>query len=59
MDQSLKDFLAELAENDKKVQAELAQKSREELSQEFIDYVNKNNCKIKGDQHGNEDANEA
>ena len=39
MDQSLKDFLAELAENDKKVQAELAQKSREELSQEFIDYV--------------------
>ena len=59
MDQSLKDFLAELAENDKKVQAELAQKSREELSQEFIDYVNKNNCKIKGDKHGNEDANEA
>ena len=59
MDQSLKDFLAELAEHDKKVQAELDQKSREELSQEFIDYVNKNNCKIKGNQHGNEDANEA
>lgn len=59
MDQDLNEFLKELAVNDKKVQAELAQKSREELSREFVDFVNKNNCKIKGDKHGNKNANEA
>lgn len=39
----------EFEENDKKVQQEINLKSRVEMSNEFIDFVNKNNCKIKKD----------
>ena len=49
IDQTTSEFLKELAENDKKVQAEIYQKNREEMSLEFIDFVNKNKCKIKKD----------
>ena len=47
MNQLLKDFLAELAENDKKVQEELYKKDRKEMSDEFVDFVKKNDCKLK------------
>lgn len=47
-------FLKELAENDKKVQAELYLKDRQELSDEFVEFVKNNQCKLKDDEQDGE-----
>jgi len=53
MEQEIEQFFQELAENDRKVQAEMYTKNSDELSAEFIDFVNKNQCKIdEGDSDG-------
>ena len=46
------EFQKELAENDKKVAAEINSKSREEMSKEFIEFIKANKCKIKGGKNG-------
>ena len=48
----IKEFEKELKENDAKVKKELATKTREELSKEFVDFVKTNKCKIKGGKNG-------
>lgn len=45
-------FAKELEINDKKTSAEINTKSREELSNEFITFIQKNNCKIRGEKNG-------
>ena len=47
MNQKLDEFIKELAENDKKVKEELYKKDRKQMSEEFVDFVKKNNCKLK------------
>ena len=52
MNKILKEFQAELKVNDKKVQQEMKTKSKEEMSKDFVNFVNENNCKIKGQKAG-------
>ena len=58
MNKVLDTFLQELAENDKKVQAESYEKNGEKISQEFVDFIQNKHCKVKEERHGNEDENE-
>ena len=51
----LNEYKKELKENDLKVQKEINTKSRAEMSKDFVNFVKKNNCKIKdmkGDKNG-------
>ena len=46
------EFQQELAENDKKVAAEINTKSDEEKAKEFAKFIKDNKCKIKGGRNG-------
>ena len=48
----LKEFNAELKENDKKVQYEIKSKGRTEMSKDFESFIKTNKCKIKGNKEG-------
>ena len=47
-EQLLEEFQKELAENDKKVQEEIYQKTDEEKAKEFAKFIKDNNCKVIG-----------
>lgn len=47
MDKEIEDFKKELEENDKKVQQELKENDRAKMSEEFVAFIKKNNCKMK------------
>ena len=52
-EQLLEEFQKELAENDKKVQEEIYQKTDVEKAKEFAKFIKDNNCKvIGGDNNG-------
>ena len=47
VDKKIDSFFEDLAQNDKKVQEEINKKDRQRMSEEFVDFVRKNNCKLK------------
>lgn len=52
-EQIFEEFQKELAENDKKVEAEINKKSDIEKAKEFAKFIKENNCKtIKGGKNG-------
>ena len=46
------DFQKELAENDKKVEAEINTKTDEQKAKEFMNFIKSNKCKVKGGKNG-------
>lgn len=58
MNQVLDAFLKELAENDRKVQAESYEKDSDKINQKFVDFIKSNNCKVKEERHGKEEDDE-
>ena len=45
-DEILNEFKKELSKNDKLVQKEINSNDRDKMNSEFVEFINKNNCKI-------------
>lgn len=56
-EQLLEEFQKELAENDKKVQEEIYQKTDEEKAKEFAKFIKDNNCKVIGGNNNGKNKN--
>ena len=52
VEQLLDEFKKELAENDKKVQAEISKKSDTQKAKEFAMFIKNNKCKTIGGKNG-------